>query len=196
MVLNLNFKEELDTMEQNNDRQVIKITQGAFYNKYLEYMQHLAQMMVVYIELKEKYDINSTIFYPYVERLVVLPTEYDRNNEKFDNMFMKRPIDSNGARQSKKTHQINKDWTKKLKELDIKDIQEPNIVEYLELKSANIEYDISQDVVYIILDENGEIPTEIKDKYDIISYETYQEEKELLNLLDLFNENEEIKESF
>lgn len=44
----------------------------------------------------------------------------------------------------KKTHQINKDWTKKLKELDIKDIQEPNIVEYLELKSANIEYDISQ----------------------------------------------------
>lgn len=60
-------------------------------------------------------------------------------------MFMKKPIDGNGARQSKKkTHQINKDWTKKLKELDIKDIQEPNIVEYLELKSANIEYDISQ----------------------------------------------------
>lgn len=183
-------------MEQNNDRQVIKITQGAFYNKYLEYMQHLSQMMVVYVELKEKYDINSTIFYPYVERLVVLPTEYDKNNEKFDNMFMKRPIDSNGARQSKKTHQINKDWTKKLQELDIKDIQEPNIIEYLELKSANIEYDISQDVVYIILDENGEIPTKIRDKYDIISYEAYQEEKELLNLLDLFNENEEIKENF
>ena len=37
MVLNLNFNKELARMEQNNDRQVIKITQGAFYNKYLEY---------------------------------------------------------------------------------------------------------------------------------------------------------------
>ena len=67
-------------MEQNNDRQVIKITQGAFYNKYLEYMQS-PQMMAIYIELKDRYDINSTIFYPHVERLIVLPTEYDKNNE-------------------------------------------------------------------------------------------------------------------
>ena len=177
-----------------NDKLVVKVDKGVLYDDYRDYAKKIIKFIDLYVDMREKYNIDSTKFFPNKDNLIVKPTKKDLNNDKFNENFCKEYVDENKynipkgiAKRAKKNKKINIEWKYRVESNGINEYVEPDVTKLLKVSADNITVDFNHGVVWVILDGNPRIHDEVKEKYEIYSYEEYEHENELITMLSDIN---------
>lgn len=94
------------------------------YKDYFSYLEDRKKVGAAFNELREEFGIETNEFYPYKDRMVIVPTENDC--EKFEKLMKKTSFG-----EFKKTSEPHKAWVEKVK--DIEHMSGPRLLYYFPL---------------------------------------------------------------
>lgn len=147
----------------------IYIDKGSFFTDYQRYLIDIEKYLKLFIEIREKYSIHSTIVYPDPEYLYVQPTKYDNGDEQFEYFFTKEPIDDTGIRRAKVNRSITTDWRKGVSELKLSEPVEPKFKDHFkDIRFDDIEIESKPKGLVVKLKGKVYIPNYYLDKFKII----------------------------